>query len=208
VPLATGEIPLPLRRDPTLNRVLLLCLVIVVAITGQYTFYTYMAPWFLAAAHLPAAAVPGLLFLYGGGGALGLLLAGVAADRFPKRGLAGVLLAAMLAVVVLALGAGSVPVVIAAFLAWGIAFGAVPPLLQSRMMQTASRRTRELAGALQTTAFNVGIGGGSLLGAVLLAGPGMAALPFTSVLLVAAGLVLGFVPELVRHAALRPVLTD
>jgi predicted MFS family arabinose efflux permease len=185
--------------------VIVLCVVIVLAITGQYTFYTYMAPWFLDVAHLSSAAVPGLLFLYGAGGALGLVLAGFAADRFPKRGFAGVLLLLMAAVVVLAVGAGSVPVVLAGFLTWGVAFGAVPPLLQTRMMRTASRRVRDLAGALQTTAFNVGIGGGSLLGALLLAGPGMRTLPLTTVLLVASGLVLALLPELLRRpAALRP----
>jgi predicted MFS family arabinose efflux permease len=204
VSLATGEVPLPLRRDPTLNRVLLLCVVIVLAITGQYTFYTYMAPWFLDAAHVAAGSVPGLLFLYGAGGTIGLLAAGFAADRFPKRSFAVVLLALMAAVVVLAVGAGSVPVVIAAFLAWGVAFGAVPPLLQTRMMRTASHRVRDLAGALQTTAFNVGIGGGALFGALLLAGPGMGTLPLTAVVLVAAGLVLGLVPELARRPAWRP----
>jgi predicted MFS family arabinose efflux permease len=142
--------------------------------------------------------VPGLLFLYGAGGALGLLLAGVVSDRFPKRSFAAVLLVCMAAVVVLAVGAGSIPVVIAAFLVWGAAFGAVPPLLQTRMMRTASRRVRDLAGALQTTAFNAGIGGGSLLGALLLPSAGMAALPLTTVVLVAAGLVLALVPELAR----------
>jgi predicted MFS family arabinose efflux permease len=208
VPLATGELPLPLRRDPTVNRVVLLCVVIVLAITGQYTFYTYMAPWFLDVAHLAASAVPGLLFLYGAGGAVGLVLAGIAADRFPKRGFVGALLVSMAAVVVLAVGAGSVPVVLAAFLLWGVAFGAVPPLVQTRMMRTASRRVRDLAGALQTTAFNVGIGGGALFGALLLTGPGMGTLPLAAVVLVAAGLVLGLLPELLRRPALRPLTAD
>jgi predicted MFS family arabinose efflux permease len=205
IPLAAGQQPLPLRQDPTLNRVILLCIVIVLAITGQYTLFTYMAPWFIEVAHLPASAVPGLLFLYGAGGALGLVAAGFAADRFPRRSFAAVLVVSMAAVLVLALGAGSIPVVLTAFLTWGIAFGAVPPLLQTRMMTTASYRVRDLAGALQTTAFNVGIGGGALFGALLLAGPGMAALPLTTVVLVAAGLVLGLVPELAGRPGLCAV---
>jgi predicted MFS family arabinose efflux permease len=207
-PLADGEVSAPLHRDPSLNRVIVLCVVIVLAITGQFTFFTYMAPWFLDVAHVPASAVPGLLFLYGAGGAIGLVLAGFAADRFPKRGFAGVLLVSMAAVLVLALSAGSFPIVLAAFLVWGVAFGAVPPLLQTRMMTTASYRVRDLAGALQTTAFNVGIGGGALFGALLLTGPGMATLPLTTVVLVAAGLGLGLVPELARRPELRPASAD
>jgi predicted MFS family arabinose efflux permease len=208
VQLAAGQRPLPLRDDPTLNRVILLCVVIVLAITGQFTFFTYMAPWFIDVAHLPTTAVPGLLFLYGAGGALGLVAAGFAVDRIPKRSFAAVLVVTMAAVVVLGLGAGSTPVVIAAFLLWGIAFGAVPPLLQTRMMTTASHRVRDLAGALQTTAFNVGIGGGALFGALLLGGPGMGALPLTMVVLMAAGLVLGLIPELIRRPVPRLAPAD
>lgn len=202
--LATGEVPLPLRRDPTVAKVVWLCVVIVLVVTGQFTFYTYVAPWFLQVANVAPDAVPGLLFLYGAGGALGLVIAGVAADRFPKRGFFGVLVVTMTTVLVLAAGAGSGPVVIAAFLAWGVAFGAVPPLLQTRMLQTASYRVRDLAGALQTTAFNAGIGGGALVGALLVAGPGLGALPLTTVVLVAAGLVLGVLPAPQRRSVLRP----
>jgi predicted MFS family arabinose efflux permease len=106
--------------------------------------------------------------------------------------------------VVLVAGAGSTAVVVTAFLLWGVAFGAVPPLVQTRMMRTASPRARDLAGALQTTAFNVGIGGGALFGALLLAGPGMGALPVAEVGLTVAGLALGVLPGLARRPAWRP----
>jgi predicted MFS family arabinose efflux permease len=48
---------------------------------------------------------------------------------------------------------------------------------------------RDLAAALQTTAFNVGIGGGALLGGLLLEGVGIQALPFVEIGFLAVGLV-------------------
>ena len=203
VRLESGEVPQPLHRDPTFSKVLALCVVIVLVATGQFTFSTNAAPWFLRVAQLTSEAVRALLFLYRSRGAVGLVLAGIAADRFPERGFFAVLVVAMVAVVVLAAGAGSVPLVTAAFLVWGAAFGAVPPLLQTRMMQTASYRMRDFAGAVQTTAFNAGIGGGALIGAVIVAGPGLQALPLTTVVLVALGLVLGVLPAPQPRPALR-----
>ncbi len=208
VDLATGEVPLPLKQDRSVPKVVLLCLVIVLTITGQNTLYTYMAPWFTDVAHLSGDAVPGLLFLYGAGGVVGLVAAGFAADRIPRAGIVAAFVVCMASVVVLVTGAGSTPVVVTAFLIWGVAFGAVPPLVQTRMMKLASPRARDLAGALQTTAFNVGIGGGALFGALLLAGPGMGALPIAQVGLTVAGLVLGFVPSLARRPAWRPVTAE
>ena len=68
--------------------------------------------------------------------------------------------------VVLGIAPGVWPSLIA-FAVWGLAFGAIPPLLQTRLLQSTPARHRDAASALYTTAFNVGIGGGALVGAVL-----------------------------------------
>lgn len=212
LPLATGEIPLPLREDRSMRGVLLVCAAIVAVMVGQNTFSTYITPWLLGAAHQSASSVPLLLFVFGGAGVVGLVLAGLLADRVPKRGFAAMLLVVMAAVLVLALATRSAPAVVVAYTVWGVAFGGVPALLQTRMMQTASPRTRDVAGALQTTAFNVGIGGGALLGAVLLGSAGLGALPVTAAAILGVGLVLSFAPELLRLGARggsrRPLLAD
>ncbi|HEY0375137.1 MAG TPA: MFS transporter [Amnibacterium sp.] len=207
-PLATGEIPLPLRDDRSLRGVILLCAAILTLMIGQNTLSTYVAPWLVGAAHLPASTVPMLLFLFGGAGAVGLVLAGFVADRLPKRGFVTMVLLVMASVLVLALAVRSTPLEIVAFTAWGVAFGGVPALLQTRMMRTASPRTRDVAGALQTTAFNAGIGGGALLGSVLLDTAGLPALPVATILFLAAGLALAFAPELRRFGARRLAVAD
>jgi predicted MFS family arabinose efflux permease len=81
------------------------------------------------------------------------------------------------------------PAVIA-YTAWGFAFGAVPPLLQTRLLQAAPPERRDAASALYTTAFNIGIGGGALLGGLLFGALGVGAVPLAyAVMLVAASVI-------------------
>jgi predicted MFS family arabinose efflux permease len=189
VTLATGEIALPMRKDATLRGVIVVCVVILIMLTGQNTFYTYIAPWLIDVAGFASGSVATMLFLFGGAGVLGLVLAGFAADRFPQRGFAVGILAVMASVLALALGSGNEIVVVVAFVVWGVAFGGVPAMLQTRLLRTASPRVRDLAAALQTTAFNIGIGGGALLGGLLLDGVGIQALPYVEIAFLAVGLV-------------------
>lgn len=203
VVLKTGEIPLPMRKDRSVPAIALLCLVIVILITGQNTYYTYIAPWLIDAAGFPETSVAFLLFLFGGAGAVGLVLAGFASDRFPKRGFATALIGIMLAVLALAIWSTNAVVVVVAFVVWGVAFGGVPAMLQTRMLHTASFRTRDLAAALQTTAFNIGIGGGAFLGGVLLDTRGLASLPVALVVFLAVAFLLLVGSDAIRSARAR-----
>ncbi|MET0842930.1 MAG: MFS transporter [Mycetocola sp.] len=203
VPVKTGEIRLPMHKDRSMRGVLLLCLIIMVILTGQNTYYTYIAPWLIDAARFPETSVPFLLFLFGGAGAIGLVLAGFASDRFPKRGFAIALIAVMVSVLVLALWSANAVVVVAAFVVWGVAFGGIPAMLQTRMLHTASFRTRDFAAALQTTAFNIGIGGGALLGGLLLDRNGIQSLPFALIVFLAGGLIVMIGTDAARSARAR-----
>jgi DHA1 family inner membrane transport protein len=190
VTLATGEIPLPARRDRTMPAVIVLCSLIVVIALGHNAFYTYIAPWLIGVAHFSGSAVAPLLFLYGGAGAVGLALAGVVADRFPRRGVLIITVATLLPVTLLAFLSQIPWVAIVAFGVWGAMFGGLPAILQTRMMHTASVRVRDLAAALFTTSFNLAIGGGALLGGALLDSYGLGILPWVDLVLLLAGLVL------------------
>lgn len=203
VPVKTGEIRLPMHKDRSMRGVVLLCIVILVLLTGQNTYYTYIAPWLVDAAGFPETSVAFLLFLFGGAGAVGLVLAGFAADRFPRRGFALAVVAVMASVLVLAVWSANSVVVVAAFVVWGVAFGGVPAMLQTRMLNTASFRTRDFAAALQTTAFNIGIGGGALLGGLLLDSSGIQSLPVALILFLAVGLTLLVGTDAARAARAR-----
>ncbi|WP_350349245.1 MFS transporter [Agromyces sp. G08B096] len=176
--------------DPGFASVLLLCVVTAVTMLGQYAVTTYVAPLVTDLIGLPAGAVGPLLFLSGVAGAVGLVAAG---SPLARNATAAMLTALGVAAVALAvLGLAITPVVsVAAFAVWGLAFGAIPPLLQTRLLRTAPPTHRDAASALYTTAFNTGIGGGALVGSIVFGAFGVAALPwgYAAVLVVAAVLV-------------------
>jgi len=189
VPLATGEIPIPARKDRSLPAVVIVCLSVVLVITGHNVFYTYIAPWAIQVGGVDEAAIAGLLFAYGAAGAIGLALGGALGDRFP-RGSVNVALGGVTASILLlgAFGTSMVPIVIGMVI-WSVFFGGVPALMHSRVLHSASERIRDLAAAWLTTAFNLAIGGGALLGGLLLDGFGIEVLPWFGAAIIAVGLV-------------------
>ncbi|GAB3607659.1 MFS transporter [Conyzicola nivalis] len=196
VPLATGEIPMPLRKDRSIPGVIVLCFVIIVVMTGHNLFYTYIAPWLISVGGFGEDSIAILLFLFGGAGAVGLVLAGLVSDRFPRGGMIVATTVVAVSVLVMALWSGSQVVIVASLVVWGIAFGGLPAMLQTRMLHTASARMRDLAAALFTTSFNFAIGFGALVGGLLLDQAGIITLPFVDVVIIAVGVVFMVVSNL------------
>ncbi|NEM92246.1 MFS transporter [Galbitalea soli] len=199
VPLATGEIPLPLRKDRSVTPVVLFCVAIVVLIIAQNIFYTYIAPYLIDVAHFDANSVPAMLLIFGGAGAVGLVLAGFVADRYPRAGIVVSFAIVALAVAALAFLHTSAIAVVVASIVWGIAFGGGPAMFQTRILHAASPRFRDTAVALQTTAFNIAIGGGALIGGTLIDHVGIEVLPWVEVAVV----IVGVLYIIVSDGALR-----
>lgn len=185
------------RLDPTVSAVALLCSITALTMVGHYTFYTYVAPFLIYGLGVDASSVAPLLFAFGIAGAGGLILTGTVFGPRPQLGLVVSLAMCAVSVTVLGIFAATLPVAIAAFVLWGLAFGALPPLLQTRLLHVASHRIRDTASAFYTTAFNAGIGGGALVGALLLDTVGLHVVPFVYVGILVAALALVIVSELV-----------
>lgn len=188
------------RGDRALGPVLLVCGVTAATMLGQYAVFTYVAPLITDVIGLQAGAVGPMLFMYGVTGAIGLVVAGSPLARRPTVAIVVAVAVAALSLVVLGLAPG-VGASLVAFAVWGLAFGAVPPLLQTRLLQSAPARQRDAASALYTTAFNVGIGGGALVGAVLFERIGVQGLPllYAAVLAVVAVVLVGAATRRVRQ---------
>lgn len=191
-PDATGRRPArkPTRREPTLRAVLIVSLTTTVIMTGHYTFYTFVAPFVIDVMHISQGSLGTLLFFYGIAGAAGLVLAGSVLGRRPKPGLVIALGVTALAIAALALFAAQPLWGLASLMLWGLAFGALPPLLQTRLLHASSAEFRDSASAIYTTAFNLGIGGGALLGAVVYDVVGVGGLPWLYLGILAVALVL------------------
>ena len=205
--LSTGEIALPLRRDPTIPAVILTCVIVVVLMMGQNTFYTYIAPYIARVGGFGEDQVGVLLLLYGSAGVLGLAAAGSIGSRFPRFGVIGI--TAVLAVVIAVFGAaGQIQwAFIACLVLWGALMGSLPVLLQTRLLHDASSRLRDVAAAYLTTAYNVAIGGGALLGGLLSDRLGLRSLPWAYFVFLIGVLVLMAGAELLRSCRARAVPT-
>jgi MFS transporter, DHA1 family, inner membrane transport protein len=144
------------------RRPLLLIVVTTVVLTlGHNTAYTYISPILLHDG-VAVGRVSLVLAGYGLAGVIGVVLAGMVADRRPKRGLYAAI--GWIALCLLALGlshasATSVPVIIA----WGAGFGALPSLIQAIALRGVPD-TPDVATGVINAAFNVGISGGAFIG--------------------------------------------
>jgi hypothetical protein len=83
----------------------------------------------------------------------------------------------------------STPATILAIAAWGAGFTALPICLQSAVLRVAPR-IPDTASALYVVAFQIGIGGGALIGAALLSTGSLAMIPTVGLALIATGSVI------------------
>lgn len=181
---------LPRPKDRTIPTVIMVCLIAAVTMIGHYSFYTFVVPFLTGPMGVAAGEVGGLLFIYGIAGAIGLVLAGSVLGPRPQFGLLLALVVTGVAVAGLAAFAGQPVLALIAFVIWGLAFGSLPPLLQTRLLHTSSPAFRDTASALYTTSFNIGIGGGALLGSLIFDAGGLMLLPIVYIVLLAVSLVL------------------
>lgn len=187
--------------DPTTVPVAFVCLTVAIVMVGHYAIYTYISPFLVDRLGVEAGFFSVVLFGYGIAGAVGLALAGTVFTRRPSAGLVVALAGSAVFVTIASLSTGNVVVAVVAVMLWGVAFGMIPPLMQTRVLQLASTRIRDTAAAYYTTAFNVGIGGGALVGAWLLETGGLGALPPAQIVLTLLGLLI--VVLVGRRAAAR-----
>jgi MFS transporter, DHA1 family, inner membrane transport protein len=199
VPLTTGEIGIPAYRDRSIPAVLIACLVCLVIILGQNIFSTYVVLWLTGVGQIDPALVGAVLLVLGVCGAIGLALAGWLGDLYPRIAFWSLL--ASTAVFLVGMWAfQSAPIVaFVALIGWGIAFGGLPSLLQGRVISIASHRVRDLSSSALTTAFNIAIGGGALIGGLLLDRFGVGILPVADAVLALLGLALLIVTDLRRR---------
>jgi DHA1 family inner membrane transport protein len=183
------------RKQQSVLAVAFVCIITAFAMIGQYTFYTYVEPFLTRQMGLDSIAVGPALFGYGAAGVLALVIVAVWFGARPRTGLMASMLLFFVAVLVLGLWPGIFPVAIVAFVIWGLAMGMLPPLLNTRLLIVAPARIRDTSTAFYTTAFNIGIGGGALVGSIALDRFGLGSLPFILLAFLAAAIILTLVTD-------------
>ncbi|GAA1225187.1 MFS transporter [Rhodoglobus aureus] len=203
-PLATGEISIPLRKDRSVPGVIYVCILVALVMLGHNLFYTYIVPYLIGPAGTEPGAVAGVLLIFGAAGAVGLALAGLLIDRFPRSIIAVTVALVAICAALLGMFPDEPWIMFPVIAIWGMAFGGVPAMIQTRLLQLVSPRMRDVGSAYLTTSFNIGIGGGALLGGILLDQKGVISLPFVDAAILGVAVVFAVVGgELLRRRADR-----
>jgi len=139
----------------------------VIVFSAMFTAYTYLADILERLAGIAPAQVGWWLMGFGAIGLVGNWLGGKAVDRAPLKATAGFagLLGIGMALSVPAIHATAVFCGVLAL--WGIAYTALFPICQVRVMKSATH-SQALAGTTNVSAANAGIGIGAMLGGVVI----------------------------------------
>lgn len=174
------------------GKVLLAHLASLLQMTGQFTLYTYIVPFLVASMALSKTVISLVLLVYGIGGIIGAVLGGRLADRWPGPATFVVCLGLhAVAMSLLPFATASVLTLLAAVVLWCIFNMAPGPAIQKYLVELRPDDAAVQI-SLNTSAIQLGVALGALLGGLLVDHDNVQALPWLAGLLVVGGAACGW----------------
>ncbi|MGJ8524944.1 Sugar efflux transporter [Halomonadaceae bacterium LMG 33818] len=136
-------------------------------VTGHFMAYSYIDPFSIEVAHLSSMMVTGLLLAFGITGIVGSLLFSRLGGKFPRTFMFATVAVMTLCLFLLLPVAHSHEMLMVLVAIWGASIMCLGLSLQARILEQASDAT-DVGMAVYSSLYNVGIGGGALLGSIVI----------------------------------------
>lgn len=156
-------------------------------VTGHFTAFTYISPFLAERGGFEPSTIAVYLLWLGASGIIGNVLVSRFIDRSPELCLAASLSLLAASLILAGPAASSAAGTALLCLCWGASMGASSLNFQTTVIRRASSQ-QDVANSLYSSIFNVGIGGGALLGSFLARSFGISGVTSGSALMVLAAL--------------------
>lgn len=153
------SVPMLFRRPALVS----LYLLIAVTVTAHYTAYSYIEPFIQSVAGLSGGFTTFLLLIFGAAGIVGSILFSMFGNKYPASFLLGAILLISVCMLSLYLAATHDLAISTLCIVWGMAMMIIGLAVQVRVLALAPDAT-DVAMSLLSGIYNIGIGGGALLG--------------------------------------------
>ena len=163
--------------------------VVLAWVLSHNILYTYIAPY-LSEAGL-SQRVDLVLLIFGVTSLIGIWMIGIFIERILRTLVLMSLAGFGLASLALGIGISQPAIIYVAVALWGLTFGGAATLTQTAIADHAKQGT-DLAQSMLVTVWNLAIGGGSAIGAILMESFDVSSIPLVMVFLIALGLLVVF----------------